>query len=74
MLLGYDLRDYDFRSLLWGLIKPRPVRQQSVCVLQIEPGEQEKRYLNRYLDEVDFKVSWGSFDDYARQLYQQLKA
>ena len=73
MLLGYDLRDCDFRSLLWGLIKPRPVRQQSVCVLQIEPGDEEKRYLNRYLDEVDFKVNWGSFDDYARQLYQQFK-
>lgn len=73
MLLGYDLREYDFRSLLWGLIKPRPVSQQSVCVLQVSPGDDERHYLDRYLNEVDFKISWGSFDDYARRLYAQIR-
>jgi hypothetical protein len=68
ILLGYDLRNADFRSLLWGLIRPRPIRQQGVCVLQVQPGADEQRYVVRYLDAVAFKVSWASFADYVRAL------
>jgi hypothetical protein len=72
MLLGYDLRDWDFRSLFWGLIEPRQVPQDGVCVLQIHPGEEESRYLDLYLRKVAFKVKWGGFADYVRGLHTQL--
>ena len=73
MLLGYDLSGWDFRTLLYGLIKERSFRLQSVCVLQLQPSPEEQNYFNRYLDEVDFKVFWGDFSDYLRQLHAGLR-
>lgn len=68
LLLGYDLSSWDFRTLLYSLIKNRSYRLQSVCVLQLEPSQEEQAYLNRYMDEVDFKVFWGDTTQYLRQL------
>ena len=70
VLLGYDLSSWDFRVLFWGLIKPRPLQQTSVSV-QIVPTEVEKSYLQKYLDEFEFKVYWGSIQEYARELRQR---
>lgn len=73
MLLGYELADWDFRTLLYGLIKERSFYQQSVCALQLQPSLVEQAYLNRYMDEVDFKVFWGDFSEYLRQLQAGLR-
>ncbi|MCI5124142.1 MAG: SIR2 family protein [Candidatus Electrothrix sp. AR5] len=73
LLLGYDLAAWDFRTLLYGLIKDRAYRLQSVCVLQLDPSQEEQIFLNRYMDEVDFKVFWGDFSEYLRQLYADLR-
>jgi hypothetical protein len=73
MLIGYDLSGWDFRTLLYGLIKERSYRPQSVCVLQLQPSPEEQTYFNRYLDEVDFKVFWGDFSEYLRQLQAGLR-
>jgi hypothetical protein len=70
VLLGYDLSSWDFRVLFWGLIKPRPLQQTSVSV-QVTPSDVEKSYLQKYLDEFEFKVYWGSIQDYARELRQR---
>ncbi len=73
MLFGYDLADWDFRTLLQGLIKDRTFPSQSVCALQLQPSAEEKTYLDRYMKEVDFKVFWGDFGEYLRQLNQAFR-
>lgn len=73
MLLGYELADWDFRTLLYGLIKTRSYCLQSVCALQLDPSPEEQAYLNRYMDEVSFKVFWGDFSEYLRQLQAGLR-
>ena len=73
MLLGYDLSSWDFRSLFWSLIRPRPIRQQSVCVLQLgRDDEEEIKYLQKYLKVMDFEVVRESVPQYMQQLYQSL--
>ncbi len=72
LLLGYDLAAWDFRTLLYGLIKERSFHLQSVCVLQLQPSQEEQAYLNRYMDEVDFKVFWGDTTEYLQQLSTEL--
>ena len=71
VLLGYNLRNWDFRVLFWGLIKPRPLQQTSVSV-QLEPNEIERNFLQKYLSEFEFKVYWGDIHQYAQELRQAL--
>lgn len=71
VLLGYNLRSWDFRVIFWGLIKHRPLQQTSVSV-QLVPSEVEKNYLQKYLDEFEFKVYWGDVFQYAQELRQAL--
>jgi hypothetical protein len=73
VLLGYNLSSWDFRVLFWGLIKPRPLQQTSVSV-QLTPGEVERDYLQKYLDEFEFKVYWGDIHQYTQELRQALFA
>ncbi len=70
VLLGYDLRSWDFKVLFWGLIKPRPLQQTSVSV-QVTPSDVERDFLRKYLSEFEFKVYWGTIAQYARELYQE---
>ena len=62
LLLGYELQSWEFRTLFWGLLKPREIRQQGISVphLQLEPSEEEKKYLRTYLSKADFEVFMGS--------------
>lgn len=69
VLLGYNLRNWDFRVLFWGLIKPRPLQQTSVSI-QLVPSEIERNYLQKYLGEFEFKVYWGDIHDYIQELRQ----
>ena len=69
VLLGYDLRQWEFKVLFWGLIKPRPLQQTSVSV-QLMPDEIESDYLQKYLDEFEFKVYWGDIHTYVQDLRQ----
>jgi len=71
VLLGYDVRCWDFRVLFWGLIKPRPLQQTSVSV-QLVPDEIERNYLQKYLDEFEFKIYWGDIYQYAQELREAL--
>jgi hypothetical protein len=68
LLLGYELQGWDFRSLFWGLIVQRTRSLTSVISIQLEPGEVEKLYLQKYLDGYDFKVFWGSVQEYVETL------
>ncbi|MCI5120916.1 MAG: hypothetical protein D3908_06980, partial [Candidatus Electrothrix sp. AUS4] len=73
LLLGYDLVAWDFRTLFYSLIKKRSYRLQSVCVLQLQPSTEEQVYLNRYMEEVDFKVVLEDATAYLQQLFAGLR-
>jgi hypothetical protein len=72
VLLGYGLRNWDFRVLFWGLIKPRPLQQTSVSI-QLVPSEIERNYLQKYLSEFEFKVYWGDIYQYTQELRRGLE-
>ena len=72
ILLGYNLDQWDFKVIFWGLIKPRPLQQTSVSI-QLIPSEIEKSYLQKYLDEFEFKVYWGDIQQYTTELNAALE-
>jgi SIR2-like domain len=71
LMLGYNLRNWDFRGLFWGLIKSRPMSHLSVS-LQLVDNEEERNYLQKYLNQAKFEVYWGSIEQYARELQEGL--
>jgi hypothetical protein len=70
VLLGYSLRSWDFRSLFWGLIKPRTMTPRSVSV-QLNRESQEQQYLEQYLSKAKFDVFWGTPHQYVQQLHRE---
>jgi len=76
LLLGYRLRDWDFRVLFRGLIKPnanQPLRPKSVAI-QLEENEIERRFLQNYLaQEADFKVFWRDTKTFIQDLWKGWK-
>ncbi len=70
ILLGYNLRSWDFRSLFWGLIRHRTMQPKSVSV-QISPDSIEKQYLKQYLSKAKFEVFWGTTQQYIQKLIQE---
>lgn len=60
LLLGYELASWEMRALFWGLIEPRAQKLAGAISIQVEPSEQEKRYLQRYYtDDRKFDVFVG---------------
>jgi hypothetical protein len=74
LLWGYDLQSWEFRTLFWGLLRFREVRQHGVSVvhLQIESCQEEQKYLQTYLSKADLEVFWMSIQEYAKELFQAL--
>jgi hypothetical protein len=70
ILLGYHLQSWDFRTLFWSLLRPRELKQQGVSVLQLPPSAEEQKYYQEYLEGSEFKVFWGTIEEYMRQLYE----
>lgn len=67
LLLGYSLRSWDFRTLFWGLIKPRP-RSQPGVFIQVQPGGDEEGYLEQYLGQAEFEVARDALPTYLARL------
>jgi hypothetical protein len=60
LLLGYELASWEMRALFWALIEPRAQKLAGAICVQVEPNEQEKRYLQRYYtDERKLDVFFG---------------
>jgi hypothetical protein len=68
LLLGYDLRSWDFRILFWGLIKPDFKRDYKSVSVQLDPAEVDEKYLQSYLSEADFNVYPGDIYQYVEEL------
>lgn len=73
ILLGYKLRNWDFRVVFQGLIKSSSIQQAGVSI-QLEPNEVEKKYLEKYLQrEAKFEIYWGDTDQFMVELHQALE-
>jgi hypothetical protein len=69
LLLGFSLRNWDFRSLFWGLIQQRSLQPRSVAI-QLQPDQQELPYLQQYLNKAKFDVVWDDTISYLQRLYK----
>jgi len=79
LLLGYQLRGWDFRVLFRGLIttKRSSLRLLSLSI-QLMPGAEEvkeekdaQEYLQRYFDRANFEIFWGDAQSFMRELWEQ---
>lgn len=71
LMLGYSLRDWDFRVLFRGVIKPRPqsIRMTNVAI-QLEDTPLEKEFVKKYLRQVNFEVEWNDPLTFIHELHQ----
>ncbi len=81
LLLGYRLRDWEFRVMFRGLVRPSSLRDFNLAIqmdLQQESGraspEQIKNYLEKYLGSSNFTVSWLSPQTFMTQLWNEWQA
>jgi hypothetical protein len=77
ILMGYRLRDWDFRVVFRGLIKPSDLRDFSLSI-QLDPDRQGitasstqvRDYLVKYFDTSKFTVEWGSSYGFIERLWE----
>lgn len=70
LLLGYKLRNWDFRTLFWGVIKSETQKHDDLrhtCV-QLEPDDVDSDYLQKYLNRARFDVFEGDIYAFAKEL------
>ncbi len=79
MLLGFRLRDWDFRVILRGLINPRRASRRLLSVsIQLAPEFEEtedistvKSYLKQYFENLNFEIYWGDTQSFIQELWEQ---
>ncbi|MBP8056424.1 MAG: SIR2 family protein [Chloroflexi bacterium] len=82
LLLGYQLEDWNFKSLFRGLINTRSSSRRllSLSIQMIPanmPAEQTEMrqkvqdYLGRYFDKANFDVYWGTPQEFTQELWAQ---
>ncbi|MDX1415736.1 MAG: SIR2 family protein [Candidatus Promineifilaceae bacterium] len=79
VLLGYRLRDWEFRVMFRGLIDTTPdsLRMFNLAI-QLDPShlnadiaEKVREYLKTYFEDVSFSVEWDSADGFMRRLWRE---
>ncbi len=60
LLLGYELQEWDFRSLFWGLIVQRTKARTSLVTIQLESSAMQQQYLEKYMGKYEFFINWRS--------------
>jgi SIR2-like protein len=77
LFIGYRLADWDLRVLLHGLLTTtsKSLRRLSVSVqlppdLPLEQQQKAQSYLERYFNELNVRVFWGTARDFARKLHE----
>ena len=70
VFLGYSFADWDFRVIYRGLVTARDASLRELGVtVQIAPDDvAAQRYLDRYFDERDLRVYWGTAREFAAEL------
>jgi len=78
LLLGYRLRDWEFRVLFRGLIRPSTLREFNLAI-QMDlnrqsdrsTAEQIRAYLEKYFGSANFTVSWDSPQEFMSRLWSE---
>ncbi len=80
LLLGYQLRDWDFRVMFRGLINATPssLRRFNLAI-QLEPHQktpvvsarQIRKYLEKYFVDSDFTVEWNTPHGFVATLWEE---
>jgi hypothetical protein len=82
LFIGYSLRDSSFRTLFHGLVRSVAGVQQrrhvSVLLppseeLGVEARDRATDYLNRYFDDLNISVYWGSVREFCAELSHRLE-
>ncbi|MCL4869222.1 MAG: SIR2 family protein [Anaerolineae bacterium] len=82
LLLGYELADWNFKTLFRGLISTRRNSRRLFSLsIQMVPGvtaaapptahEKIQDYLGRYFNKADFDVYWGTPQQFTQELWAQ---
>jgi hypothetical protein len=79
ILLGYNLRDWDFRALFRFILRVRKTataRESRSTVIQFKPSLEKKdyeakslRYLERYFEDNKFRVRWTNAEKFVYDLW-----
>ncbi len=83
MLLGYQLEDWNFKTLFRGLIVgKRDSRRYFSISIQLTPDQIRERglfsneevqdYLKQYFDKSNFDIYWGTPQEFTKELYSHL--
>jgi hypothetical protein len=79
LLLGYHLRDWDFRTLFRGIINtPSSSLREFSLAIQLDPKmqrgiispEQVRDYLQKYFGSSKFDVVWSTPHDFIKTLWE----
>jgi len=81
LLLGFDLTDWDFRVFFHSLLGKEGRRRRTDyahVAVQVRPAEgrlldteRAARYLERYFNEADISLFWGTVDDFIREFHRR---
>jgi hypothetical protein len=78
ILLGYRLRDWEFRVMFRGLINSTPSSLRVFnLAIQLDPTKQAivsaaqvRTYLEKYFTQTHFNVEWGTTQDFVQKLWE----
>jgi hypothetical protein len=71
VLLGYELRAWEFRALFRGIIKPRPQATPVKNVaIQLEGSLFERGYVKKYMQQARFEVEWTDAYTFIKQVFE----
>jgi len=78
ILLGYNLRDWDFRTVFRFILKIRkPIMAKPSIAIQLRPNlgkkdfeEKSLKYLEHYFKGHNFRVKWTSTEEFIYELWE----
>jgi hypothetical protein len=69
IFVGYGFRDWDFRVIFRGLVAAQEAVRELGVTVQLETDDEPSRmYLEKYFDELDLRVYWGTAREFAVEL------
>ena len=79
LLLGYQLRDWDFRVLFRFILRYRKEElSPRGMIIQLQPDrkrienvEKAAQYLSRYLDKKQFDIEWTDTESFIQKLWEE---
>jgi hypothetical protein len=77
LFLGYQLDDWDFRTILLGILQQiEPSKRKMHVGVQLDPAhgadvEKSRRYLELYLGKFNIAIYWGAAKAFASELHSR---